>query len=332
MTRGLLARLRQPPWLQKAIRTGLAVAPGLSWWAAKGDVHGISFAFAALCLSVPYGDAKARPRHIAAMALLAAVLLPGTTWLEARPLACVPSVMAAMVVFVTLRRRTKIPGTLVNWLTIFLLYEASELSPHGIDATLVPSLLVFPAAGWMILVCFVLWPGRGVSRTQAAKPSGVAMSVPRHVLCAVLAAGSAASVAFLLGSTHVNWAIWSAITVVQSGVQESLVKSGRRIAGGILGCTAGYAALLVLHGLPWLLGAVTAVLTVLMVAPETYVLAVSFRSALAILAATELYGDGAAAGLARIENIAIGVVLALAVILALSPGGVMRGRDAPRAA
>jgi len=330
--KGLLSRLRQPPWLQKAIRTGLAVTPGLSWWAAKGDVRGISFAFAALCLSVPYDDTKVRPRHIVVMALLAAALLPGATWLEAHPISCVPSVMAAMVLFVAVRRCTKIPGALVNWLTIFLLYEASELSPQGIGATLQPSLLALFAAGWSLLVCFVVWPGRGVSYTQAAKSSGTAMSVPRHILCAVLAAGSSATAAFLLHSTHVNWAIWSSITVVQSGVQESLVKSGRRIVGGIFGCSAGYAALLVLHGLPWLLGAVTSVLTVLMVAPETYVLAVSFRSALAILAATELSDSGAAAGLARIENIAIGVVLALVVILALSPGSIMRKRDAPRAA
>ncbi|HWA81438.1 MAG TPA: hypothetical protein VG848_14160 [Acetobacteraceae bacterium] len=60
---------------------------------------------------------------------------------------------------------------------------------------------------------------------------------------------------------------------------------------------------------PRLLGAVTAVLTVLMVAPEREMLAVSVRSALAI-----------------------GVVLALEVILALSPGRVIRGRDALRAA
>jgi uncharacterized membrane protein YccC len=94
----------------------------------------------------------------------------------------------------------------------------------------------------------------------------------------------------------------------------------------MLGCGVGYALLLALQGQPWLLGAVTAALVALMVAPETYVLAVADRSALAILAATELAaGAGAAAGLARIENIAIGVVLALAVVLALSP----RRRPAP---
>jgi hypothetical protein len=331
MTR-LLAWLQRPPWLQKAIRTVLAVGPGLGWWAATGEVDGVTFAFAALCFSVPYGDTAVRPFHIALIAVLAAALLPGVTWLEAHPMACVPAVMAAMVVFVLIRRRTKVPGTLSNWLTIFLLYQASELSPRGIGATLVPSLLVFPAAAWTSVVCFRLWPGRGFSHSPAPKHAGAAMTVRRHVLCAALAAGAAAAVAFRLHSTHVNWAIWSAITVVQSGAQETFTKSFRRVIGGMIGCTVGYVLLLALHGLPWLLSAVTTVLVVLMVAPETYVLAVAYRSALAILAATALAGDGAAAGLARIENIAIGVGVALAVFLALSPGSVRWKRDAPRAA
>ncbi len=316
----MLDRLRRPPWLQKAIRSGLSVAPGLIWWSATGDLHGVAFAFPALCFSVTYGDAKLRPPHMAVMAILAALLLPGATWLEAHPLPCVPLIMAAMALNVLVRRRTGIPSTVVNWLTIYLLYQASELSADGIAASVVPALLVLPAAVWTYAVCFLLWPGRGQAEPKAPKTAGDAsMSVPRHALCAALAAGTAATAAFLLHSTHVNWAIWSAISVVQSGTRDSLVKSGRRVLGAAIGCSIGYAMLVWLHALPWLLAGITAVLVLLMVAPETYVLAVAIRSAMAILASLQLGGDAPATGLARIGNIALGVSVALVFVLAFAP-------------
>jgi hypothetical protein len=315
----LLEALRRPAWLQKAIRTGLSAAPGLIWWAATGDPGGIAFAFPALCFSVTYGDAGLRPLHLAVMAVLAAALLPGATWLEAHPLPCVPVVMAAMVVNVLARRRTKIPSRVCNWLVIYLLYQASELSASGVGAALVPALLVLPAALWTYTVCFLLWPYCGEAESKPVKAPGPAMGVARHAACAALAAGAAATVAFLLHSTHVNWAIWSAISVVQSGTRDSLVKSGRRVMGAAIGCAAGYAMLVTLHALPWVTGAITAVLVVLMVAPETYILAVAIRSALAVLAALELGDSGTAAGLARIENIGIGVATALVFVLAFAP-------------
>jgi hypothetical protein len=298
----------------------MAVAPGLIWWSATGDLRGIAFAFPALCLSVPYGgDAGLRPLHMAAMAILAAVLLPGATWLEAHPLPCVPVVMAAMALNVLVRRRTSVPSSVANWLLIYLLYQASELSADGIAASLVPALLVLPAAVWTFAVCFLLWPGRGEAEPKTPKMAGASMSVPRHALCAALAAGAAATAAFLLHSTHVNWAIWSAISVVQSGTRDSLDKSGRRVLGAAIGCSVGYALLVWLHALPWLLAAITAVLVVLMVAPETYVLAVAIRSAMAILASLQLGGDAPATGLARIGNIALGVSVALVFVLAFAP-------------
>jgi hypothetical protein len=320
----MLEELRRPPWLQKAIRTGLSVAPGLTWWAATGDVRGVDFAFPALCLSVAYSNASLRPIHLAAMAVLAALLLPGATWLEAHPLPCVPVVMAAMAVNVLVRRRTAIPTSVSNWLVIYLLYQASEISQDGIRAAFVPALLVPPAAVWTYAVCFLLWPWRGQAPPKAAKPASPSMSVLRHAVCAALAASTAAAAAFLLHSTHVNWAIWSAMSVVQSGMRDSLVKSGRRILGAAIGCSAGYAMLVTLHALPWLLAAITAVLVVLMVAPETYVLAVAIRSALAVLAALQLGDNADAAGLARIGNIAIGVATALVFILVFAPADCRR--------
>ena len=127
-------------------------------------------------------------------------------------MACVPVVMAVMVVYVVIRRRTKIPDQMTNWLFVYVLYQSSELSAGGVAASLVPALLVLPAAVWTYLVCFHLWPGRGEIPPKAAEQPGPLMSVSRHATCAALAAGVAATVAFMLHLSHVNWAIWSSIT------------------------------------------------------------------------------------------------------------------------
>ena len=98
-----------------------------------------------------------------------------------------------------------------------------------------------------------------------------------------------------------------------------MVKSVKRVLGGAIGCGAGFLLLSALHAFPWLLAAITAGLVVVMVAPEFYLLAVAIRSLLAVLAGAQLDDNGAAAGLARIENIAIGVALALLFIILLAP-------------
>jgi hypothetical protein len=298
-----------------------------------GDATGVTFAFAALCLSVAYGDAGFTPRHLAIMAAFATLLLPGATWIEARPLVCVPVIMAVMVVDVLVRRRTEVPNRMSTWLMIFVLYEASELSGEGVAASLRHAALVPPAAVWTWVVCFLLWPGRGMEPAKMPRPirhaAAPEMSVPRHALCAALAAGAAASAAFLLHLSHVNWAIWSAITVVQASAGASVVKSVKRVLGGAIGCGAGFFLLFVLHALPWLLAAVTAVFVVLMVAPEFYLLAVAIRSGLAVLAGAQLDGNGAAAGLARIENIAVGVALAMVFVILLAPRPAPAGPPPP---
>lgn len=311
-------RLRQPAWLQKAIRTGLAVSPGLTWWSQTGDAHGVAFAFAALCLSVMYNDGGLTPSGLAIVAVLAGSLLPGVTWLEAHPFACVPAVMAAMAINVLVRRLSTVPGGTINWLTIYVLYQASELSADGIAAAIVPALLVPPAALWVGIICFVVWPYRGGLEKKVSGPSQT-MSVTAHVLCAALAAGAASTAAFTMQLSHVNWAIWSAMTVVQSGARDSLVKSGRRLTGAAIGCSAGFVLLWLLYPHPHTLAVVTSLIVMIMVAPETYIIAVSVRSALAILAAFQLSGSGVAAGLARIENIIIGVTIAVAVIAVVAP-------------
>lgn len=318
----ITAEIRRPPWLQKAARTGFAVLPGLLWWASFGDARGIILAFAALCISVTYG-AGVRPWHMLGVGLVGALLLPGATWIEAHPLACVPAIMVVMVGYVLIRRRTPLPERLSTWLLIFLLYQSSELNAEGVAPSLVPALLVVPATLWSVFVCYWLWPGRGEARPDVAKPKAAkpSMSVPRHAATLALAAGLAAAAGFRFDQTHVNWAIWSAITVVQAAAHDSFVKCGRRVLGGALGCAIGYALLVGLAPERWLLDIVTGLLVLLMVSLETYVLAVGVRSALAVLAALQLGGNGAWAGLVRIESIAIGVAIALVIVLAMAPRG-----------
>jgi hypothetical protein len=64
----LLQRLGRHAWLHKSVRTLLVVAPGLGVFVGTGEPRGVLFAFAALCLSVPYGDRTFRPVHLAGCA------------------------------------------------------------------------------------------------------------------------------------------------------------------------------------------------------------------------------------------------------------------------
>src|SRR5262245_64149742 len=96
--------LGQHAWLHKSARTLLAVAPGLIFFVNTGEPRGVMFAFAALCLSVPYGDHSFRPVHLAGCAV-------------------------AGVAHVLVSRSAILPPRVPTWVLIYLLYESSEL--HG---------------------------------------------------------------------------------------------------------------------------------------------------------------------------------------------------------
>jgi len=78
-------------WVHKGVRTLLAVAPGLIVFVTTSDERGVAFAFAALCLSVPYGDQAFRPAHLVGSALASALLMPILPWLHHRPVVSRPS-------------------------------------------------------------------------------------------------------------------------------------------------------------------------------------------------------------------------------------------------
>jgi uncharacterized membrane protein YccC len=144
------------------------------------------------------------------------------------------------------------------------------------------------------------------------------MGAAAHALCAGLAAALAAAVTVAFGLTHPNWAIWSALTVIRPTRGDVRRRSLQRLAGMAIGCGVGIAAAALLATRPSVLGAITAVAVVFMVAFEQYVLAVAVRSALAPLAAFSLHDNALATGEARVLCILIGVAIGAALMFAIS--------------
>jgi Fusaric acid resistance protein-like len=306
-------------WLHNSARTLLVVAPGLGFFVGTGDQRGVMVAFAALCLSVPYGDHNFRPVNLVGCALVSVLLMPAVFWLQSYPMLYVLFLALGGIVFALMRRSTALPPRVPIWVLIYILYQSSELHGEGWSAVLTAGLLIPPAALWVYLVCFYLWPWRGeVGRGQATGASEPGMSVPVNSACAALSVASAAAVTFVFNLPHPNWAVWSALTVIRPERAVSLRRSGERVAGAVIGCILGLAAIQALGDKPLLLGAITVVVVMFMVAFEQYMLAVAIRSALAPLGAFALRDDALAAGEARFLCILIGVAIGTMFMLILS--------------
>ena len=204
----LRQRLGRHEWLHKCVRTLLVVAPGLGFFASTGEVHGVMFAFAALCLSVPYGDRTFRPVHLAGCALASGLLIPAAVWLQYHPTLYLPILALAGVAYVLVSRSATLPPRVPTWVLIYLLYEGSELHGEAWSSVLTAAVLVAPAALWVYVACFYLWPWRGEeTRGRAAGASEAGMSVPMNAACAALSMVSAAAITFALHLPHPNWAI-----------------------------------------------------------------------------------------------------------------------------
>jgi hypothetical protein len=307
-------------WLHKSARTLLVVAPGLGFFVSTGDHRGVMFAFAALCLSVPYGDHDFRPVDLTGCALVCIVLMPAVFWLQSYPTLYVPFFALAGIAFALMRRSTALPPRVPIWVLIYILYQSSELHSEGWSAVLTAGLLVAPAALWVYVICFHLWSWRGeeTGRRRATGASESGMSVPVNAACAALSVASAAAVTFVFSLPHPNWTVWSALTVIRPERAVSLRRCVERVAGAVIGCILGLAAIQALGDKPLLLGAITVVVVMFMVAFEQYTLAVAIRSAVAPLGAFALGDDALAAGEARFLCILIGVAMGTMFMLILS--------------
>jgi Fusaric acid resistance protein family len=252
--------LAEQGWLHKSARTLLVVAPGLVFFVSTGDQRGVMFAFAALCLSVPYGDHNFRPVDLVGCALVSILLMPAVFWLQSYPMLYVRFLALAGIVFTLMRRSTALPPRMPIWVLIYILYQSSELHDEGWSAVLTAGLLVPPAALWVYVICFYLWPWRGEETgSQAAGAPEPGMSVPVNAACAALSVASAAAVTFVFNLPHPNWAVWSALTVIRPARAVSLRHSAERLAGAVIGCLVGLAAIQALGDKPLLMGATTVV-------------------------------------------------------------------------
>jgi hypothetical protein len=315
----LRQRHAQHAWLHKSVRTLLAVAPGLGVFVGTGEPRGVLFAFAALCLSVPYGDRAFRPVHLAGCALASGLFMPAAVWLQDHPALYVPLLAMAGVAYVLVSRLASLPPRVPTWVLIYLLYEGSELHGEAWSTVITAAVLVAPAALWVYVACFYLWPWRGEETGgRAAGASAPGMSVPVNAVCAALSMASAAAVTFAFHLPHPNWAIWSSLTVIRPERAVSLRRSAERLAGAVIGCVLGLGAVQALGDEPQVLAALTVVVVLFMVAFEQYTLAVAIRSALAPLAAVALRDDAMAAGQARFLCILIGVAIGTTFMLILS--------------
>jgi len=306
-------------WLHKSVRTLLVVVPSLSFFVTTGDQRGVMLAFAALCLSVPYGDRSFRPAHLAGCSLVAVLLTPATVWLQHYPKLYVPFIALAGVAYTLVRRSTLLPPRMPTWVLIYVLYQSSELRAEKWSTVSTADLLIVPAMIWVYVTCFYLWPWRGAESVgPSAGASQPAMSVPVNAAYTALSMATAAVLTLVFNLPHPNWAVWSSLTVIRPARAASLRRSGERLAGAVIGCALGLVVVRTLNDAPMMLAVITVVVVVFMVAFEQYTLAVAVRSALAPLAAFALSGDALGAGEARFYCILIGVTIGTALMLILS--------------
>jgi hypothetical protein len=300
--------LGQQVWLHKGVRTLIVVAPGLAVFLMTGNPLAVTFAFAALCLSVPYGDQNFRPAHLLCLAPLAAVFMVLAVWLQRHPILYVLVIALVGAALVLISRSATLPPRITTWFLIYVLYQSNELRSAGFQAAIFAALLVAPAAAWTYVACSWFWPHRGAPESGGAG-KGEQMNAPLQALCAALSTASAAAVAFACHLYHANWAIWSAYTVIRPSRSVSLKRSAQRILGAVIGCSIGFLAIETLRGIPVVLAVLTVLAVFLMVAFEKYALAVSVRSALAPLAAFALHYDPLETAEARFLCILIGVII-----------------------
>jgi hypothetical protein len=298
-------------WIHKGIRTLLAVAPGLGFYLIRGDPLGVGFAFAALCLSVAYNDESFRPIHLVGMALVAAGLMPVAVWSHEQAISYVVGCALIGGVAVLITRSNKLPPRVCIWCLIYVLYQSSEV--QDLRTSFGFAALVPPAALWAFVVCFWLWPRRC---PQAAKtPKAQSISALLNAACAALSMACAGVAVIALNLSHGNWAVWSAYTVIRPNRKVTFQRSVQRTAGAVIGCAVGFITIEAFKGAPVILGGLTLLGVIFMVAFENYVVAVAIRSCLAPLAGVALHYDPIAIVETRFLGVFIGVTIGTLFIL-----------------
>jgi hypothetical protein len=108
------------------------LSPAWFFFVSTGELRGVMFAFAALCLSALYGDRSFRPAHLAGCAVASGLLMPAAVWLQAHPALYVPIFAVAGVAHVLVSRSAILPPQVPTWVLIFPSTRgASFMAKHG---------------------------------------------------------------------------------------------------------------------------------------------------------------------------------------------------------
>jgi len=140
-------------------------------------------------------------------------------------------------------------------------------------------------------------------------------------IATILAAASLFAFAFHRCSSE--WLIFSAVTIASFDGKTSLTRAKDRATGATIGVAGGIGLAIVLPPSPLLDAVIALVLLFGMVAFRDYALGVATRTLLVMISALALdhqsVAAGIATGLVRLENIYIGIAIALAGLMFLWP-------------
>src|SRR5262249_51474957 len=153
--------------------------------------------FAALCLSVPYGDVSFRAHHLVAAAAASGLVMPVFVWLHRHQALYVVALGVAGGAPAWGARSGGLPPRGPPWVPVSALSESSELSSAAWPAIGTAALLVAPAGAWAYIACFLLWPRRTPdSRSSSDASSSATMGVPAQATCVALALASTGAITF----------------------------------------------------------------------------------------------------------------------------------------
>ena len=147
--------LGQQVWLHKGVRTLIVVAPGLAVFSMTGNQLAVTFAFAALCLSVPYGD-QVSARLICFVWHRWQPFSWWLLWLQRHPMLYVLVIALVGAALVLISRSAILPPRITTWFLIYVLYQSNELRSTGFQAAIFAALLVAPASAWTYVACFLV--------------------------------------------------------------------------------------------------------------------------------------------------------------------------------
>jgi hypothetical protein len=321
---------------------------GLVLYLATGNDLFLFGALISICLSVPYDPKNSvySPPVLVGCAVVIEVLLVIGYFVVGHPLGYTLLCAAMGFALIYCRKLEADLQRAYQWTFIASLYSFSRMRGDSFSEFLEKLLLVPPFALGTYFVCFRLLSKRPATSALAAIGAFVrfvarklhlkqlAMELITDLrtfrdpivrqaarIATILAAASLFVFAFHRRSSE--WLIFSAATIASSDGKTSLTRAKDRATGATIGVAGGIGLAIVLPPSPLLDAVIALVLLFGMVAFRDYALGVATRTLLVIISALALdhqsVAAGIATGLVRLENIYIGIAIALAGLMFLWP-------------